>query len=384
MGCGSSKIFRKDFRQEFMIGNGGCSSHEISLTSTTYGALKLSEDDFQREEEPIREVLMEIWERSPPREEPEVIDAWELMGDLEDNLPISVQAKKTQKSEARSPLKLINQMASPKRLKRSGGKENRGSVCRWSGGVERSAFSPKRASKEFTLMGNSLKPSLNLRKTVEDSVALSQSGCFSPLFDPELVAFYEKELSEDEEQIKKMVSAVSTSNKPINSRDCLSILDSFEEKCPPGGENAAVIYTTTLRGIRKTFEDCNSVRSTVESHRVRLLERDISMDSRLKEELRGLMGRNGVKVPVLFVKGRLIGGADEVMKLEDEGKLEILLDGIPRAAAPGCDGCGGVRFVVCMDCDGSCKVLDEDGKRAVRCGQCNENGLIKCPICSCF
>ncbi|CAB4317545.1 unnamed protein product [Prunus armeniaca] len=142
----------------------------------------------------------------------------------------------------------------------------------------------------------------------------------------------------------------------------------FEKKCPPGGENAVVVYTTTLRGIRKTFEDCNNVRSIIESHLVHVLERDISMDSGFKEEIRGLMGTKDVKVPLVFVKGRLIGGADEIVKLEEEGKLGVLFDGIPTALV-GCQGCAGMRFVMCMECNGSCKVLDEGQKKMVKCGR---------------
>jgi glutaredoxin domain-containing cysteine-rich protein 1 len=92
------------------------------------------------------------------------------------------------------------------------------------------------------------------------------------------------------------------------------------------------------------------------------------------------MGTKEVKVPLVFVKGRLIGGGDEVVKLEEEGKLSILFDGIPRALG-GCEGCAGVRFVMCMDCSGSCKVLDAEQKKMVRCSECNENGLIQCPVC---
>jgi glutaredoxin domain-containing cysteine-rich protein 1 len=83
----------------------------------------------------------------------------------------------------------------------------------------------------------------------------------------------------------------------------------------------------------------------------------------------------------VFVKGRLIGGADQVVKLEEEGKLEILFDGIPKGLAGGCEGCAGVRFVMCVECNGSCKVLHEEQKKMVRCGECNENGLMQCPIC---
>ena len=61
------------------------------------------------------------------------------------------------------------------------------------------------------------------------------------------------------------------------------------------------------------------------------------------------MGTKDVRVPLVFVKGRLIGGVDEVVKLEEEGKLSTLFDGIPRALG-GCEGCAGVRFVMCMNC----------------------------------
>jgi glutaredoxin domain-containing cysteine-rich protein 1 len=220
----------------------------------------------------------------------------------------------------------------------------------------------------------------NLRR--ESGFSPRRKSSFIPLFDPELVALYEKDLSEEEEEeIERIILPSSRTTKVKNLRDLESILQSFEQKRPPGGENKVVIYTTTLRGIRKTFEDCNTVRSIIESHHIHIVERDVSMDSGFKEELRGLMGTNEVKVPLVFVKGRLIGGADQVVKLEVEGKLEILFDGIPKGLAGGCEGCAGVRFVMCVECNGSCKVLHEEQKKMVRCGECNENGLMQCPIC---
>ncbi|RWR97875.1 hypothetical protein CKAN_02734300 [Cinnamomum micranthum f. kanehirae] len=92
--------------------------------------------------------------------------------------------------------------------------------------------------------------------------------------------------------------------------------------------------------IRKTFEDCNRVRSLIESHCVHMTKRDISMDFGFREELRVLMEKE-VRVPVVFVKGRLIGDADEVLKLEEEGKLSFLLEGIPQATEVS-EGCGGL------------------------------------------
>ncbi|KAK9154006.1 hypothetical protein Sjap_001486 [Stephania japonica] len=53
------------------------------------------------------------------------------------------------------------------------------------------------------------------------------------------------------------------------------------------------------------------------------------MHARFKEELKAFMGKNDVRLPQVFVKGRLIGGADEIGKMEGEGQLEMILRGIP-------------------------------------------------------
>ncbi|XP_054803736.1 uncharacterized protein LOC129306937 [Prosopis cineraria] len=401
MGCVSSKLLRKDLRQEvFINANGGdYVNHVVSLTSSTYGALKLDS------EQPGAECVADSkrLEKSPPREDPEVINAWELMEDLEDGVPVSNQAKKSPKpspflrgfigSDTRSPFKLLNQFGSPKTVKKFGGKENKvqGGVVR--GGMRRLDYSPKGILKSSNFSPKPSKPVLNPNFSLKGSPICASRNSFgsdsghssrkrspTPLFDPELLATYEKELSEEEEQIKRMVWATPKGRRSRKSQDTEPVLQAFEKMCPPGGENSVVIYTTTLRGIRKTFEDCNKVRLILESHDIRIFERDISMDAGLKEELRQLMGTKGVKVPTVFVKGRLIGGVDEVVKLEEEEKLGILFEGIPRARV-GCEGCGDVRFVMCSKCNGSCKVLDKEHQKTVKCGQCNENGLIQCPIC---
>lgn len=416
MGCVSSKLVSKEIEQEKKSRrNGDYAHHVVSLTSTTYGALSLDKAKVQNPppQQPEQEQEQESEAKhnskecaaearksssSPRREEPaEIINAWELMEGLEEEIAIVVQSKKSPKSklflrgfaekDPRSPMKFLNQITSPRKSnsKKVAGKENKGRIS----GIRSTENSPKPILKESNT--NSVKkPSPKLWASIkgtpkcdssrfDSGVVISRRRSLGPLFDPDLVASLEKEVSEEEAEIKKMVSSAST--RVVKSLNSDKFLESYKRICPPGGENKVVIYTTTLRGIRKTFEDCNVARSVVESMNVEIFERDISMHSAFKEELRVLMGSKEVRVPLVFVKGRLIGGAEEMLRLDEEGKLGILLEGIPAAAAAGCWRCGGVRFVMCVECSGSCRVVGEDGRKSVKCGNCNENGLIQCPKC---
>ncbi|CAK9143148.1 unnamed protein product [Ilex paraguariensis] len=158
-------------------------------------------------------------------------------------------------------------------------------------------------------------------------------------------------------------------------------LSDYPEKCPPGGEDLVVLYTTSLGGVRRTYEDCNKVRSILEVHRVVFDERDVSLHGEFLSELKELVGE-GESVPRVFVKGRYVGGVEEVVSLNETGRLGRMMNwarverGVGRL---GCDGCGGARFVPCLECSGSCKVVVGDKKE--RCSKCNENGLVHCPAC---
>lgn len=176
------------------------------------------------------------------------------------------------------------------------------------------------------------------------------------------------------------VSPLEIDEKVVEFKVREDPLDKFEKKCPPGGEERVVLYVTSLRGIRKTFEDCNNLRMILQSFSVVVDERDVAMHSEFRQELKDLMGKP-VPVPRVFIKGRYVGGHDEVAQLHDDGVLALLVEGLPSEKSRGpCDGCGGVRFVPCMECSGSCKVLTEEDE-VVRCPDCNENGLMRCPIC---
>lgn len=155
----------------------------------------------------------------------------------------------------------------------------------------------------------------------------------------------------------------------------------FDRKCPPVGEERVVLYTTSLRGIRKTFEDCNNVRFILQGLNVAVDERDVSLHAEFRQELKDLMMGKPVPVPQVFIKGRYIGGLEEITKLHEDGTLATLVNGLPaQLSREDCDGCGGVRFVPCSDCSGSCKIINECNE-VMRCPECNENGLMRCPIC---
>ena len=134
---------------------------------------------------------------------------------------------------------------------------------------------------------------------------------------------------------------------------------------------------------------------------------DVSMHSGFKEELKELLGdgHGGLGLPRVFLGGNYIGGAEEIQRLHEDGKLEKLLgccekieDSVGGDGVGGvCEACGDIRFVPCETCCGSCKIYytgdEEDEEEYVdgevgecgfqRCPDCNENGLIRCPMCCC-
>ncbi|CAH8260143.1 unnamed protein product [Arabidopsis lyrata] len=137
-------------------------------------------------------------------------------------------------------------------------------------------------------------------------------------------------------------------------------LSEFKEKCVAGGEDSVVFYTTSLRAVRKTFEDCRKVRFLLENHK-----------------MWKLIGEK-VTPPRLFVKCKYIGGADEVVALNETGKLKMLL---ASAKARQCECCEDERFLICWNCTGRSRVVAED-EMWKRCIECNENGLVKCALCT--
>ncbi|KAF7816145.1 inactive receptor-like serine/threonine-protein kinase [Senna tora] len=143
----------------------------------------------------------------------------------------------------------------------------------------------------------------------------------------------------------------------------------------PGAEQRVVVYFTSLRVVRSTFEDCKSVRSILQALRVTVDERDLSMDVGFMKELREILGDRKLTLPRVFIDGRYIGGAEEVRQLNETGELRKIVQGLPAADLGVCDVCGGYRFILCEECNGSRKMYSEKAGFNT-CTVCNENGLI--------
>ncbi|KAJ0254035.1 Uncharacterized protein HA466_0116170 [Hirschfeldia incana] len=215
-------------------------------------------------------------------------------------------------------------------------------------------------------------------------------------FDPEIISSFRRSLQELPSEHPFHISI-----HDLKLRPQFKFSDEEEEEEP---KDKVILYFTSLRGIRKTYEDSCDVRSILKSIGVRVDERDVSMHSGFKDELKELLGGNfkngvGVTLPRVFVGKKLLGGAEEIRKLNEEGKLEKLLQGCESVEenkncnGQECEACGDVRFVPCETCSGSCKVYyehedgDDESVKEEReygfqkCLDCNENGLIRCPIC---
>ncbi|CAM6014898.1 unnamed protein product [Sphagnum balticum] len=332
--------------------------HVVALTSSTYGIMKLVEAEKYAEsvKTPLKNEISSCsdnWEQ----EELETINTWELMAGLDDLTPRP------------SPLPV----ADPPPLQLS----------------EAAAASHDDDSSLQKDLEMIIKPVLaHVQRKKGSKTQLSRSRSLSSIEDLKAAASTVVELEmQMVEEDSQMMSRPLMKLRVVSSR-----LEAFERKCPPGGDERVVLYTTSLRGIRKTYEDCNSLRMIFQSYHVWIDERDVSMHANFLQELKMLLlssSRTGgaavgaVQVPRVFIMGHYIGGLEQVLPLHEEGKLgELLINLAPQPHPTACcDGCGGIRFVPCPDCSGSCKKINTQHNQITRCPDCNENGLIRCPIC---
>ncbi|KAI4379195.1 hypothetical protein MLD38_005525 [Melastoma candidum] len=323
----------------------GDSHHLVSLTSTTYGSLRLLVQDPSSPEcispgsSPMK--AGSVSHGAPEEGDPSpdsVINAWELMDGLEDededdtfvspNLALAPQA--FDESKPLSKAVVVKE-------------------------------------KDISL---SKKP---LWKHLSEEALLAKLG-------PDVAYSYRRALSS-----RHLVSGGNkTEKESVEPRKIDALGDLVRPKRAPasGGVDGVVLYFTSLRGIRKTYEDCCTVRMILKGFQVHVDERDVSMHSEFKKELECALGGKMLSLPRVFIRGKYVGGTEEVKEMNEAGDLAKILEGIPAGnCASACTTCGDVRFLPCPNCDGSRKVFDEDEGLMRRCLDCNENGLIRCYGC---
>ncbi|KAM4621566.1 glutaredoxin domain-containing cysteine-rich protein 1 [Polymixia lowei] len=150
-----------------------------------------------------------------------------------------------------------------------------------------------------------------------------------------------------------------------------------------------VIYTTSFRVVRTTFERCELVRKIFQNHRVKFVEKNIALDSEYGKDLEERCKRVGEppSLPVVFIDGHYLGGAEKILDMNESGELQDLLTKIERVQDPHtCQTCGGFAFIPCPMCHGSKMSVFRncftDSFKALKCTSCNENGLQPCLSCS--
>uniref|UniRef100_A0A8C7Z120 Glutaredoxin and cysteine rich domain containing 1 a n=2 Tax=Oryzias sinensis TaxID=183150 RepID=A0A8C7Z120_9TELE len=150
-----------------------------------------------------------------------------------------------------------------------------------------------------------------------------------------------------------------------------------------------VIYTTSFRVVRTTFERCELVRKIFQNHRMKFVEKNIALDSEFGKELEQRCRRVGEppSLPVVFIDGHYLGGAEKILAMNESGELRDLLTKIERVQQPQtCQTCGGFAFIPCPMCHGSKMSVFRncftDSFKALKCTSCNENGLQPCVSCS--
>ncbi|CAN4079362.1 unnamed protein product [Withania somnifera] len=374
--------------------------HMVALTSSTLGTLKLDplnqsqsiKDDISSFEhidfdevksckdefamglieaktwsEMINEKIPKVVQKTPirtPPGEPETINTWELMEGLEDSSPLKPahHARSFSFHVSSNPLSSQYDLPTPR--------------------VKDPIPNP-------------------LWEKVAESETKSNSNDTSIVseFDPEVISPFRKALEDlPPENPFYLKTLINECQQPAeDTEDSLEITDVKKVKEYKVCKDKLVVYFTSLRGVRKTYEDCCHVRVILKGLGVKIDERDVSMHSGFKEELKELLGNeySGGGLPRIFMGKRYIGGADEIRRMNEDGKLDKFVEDCERVEEGGvlggcnCEACGDIRFVPCETCSGSCKIyyeneeeeVDEDEYGFQRCPECNENGLIRCPIC---
>ncbi|GAB2210103.1 hypothetical protein Droror1_Dr00015357 [Drosera rotundifolia] len=354
----------------------GDTHHLVSLTSTTYGSLFLLDripatGDRSKEEKPC----------SPDS----VINTWELMEGLDDDEGLEFEVGAKDDSVICNGLELMREVGDGFVFVEKEDRSGKSKKPLWKHLTEESMLSnmDENVASSYERALSSRKLGFDLSSEGKSMVStpsprtsfcvLSNGANSSPVMISSLCS------TKTTETMSSGTSICSMETETVSS---MSSFCSAKSEMVSVCEDRIVFYYTSLRGIRRTYEDCCVVRMIFRGLRVPVDERDISLDSTYKKALQEALKGKPLSLPQVFIGEKHIGGAEEIKQMHEYGELAKLVVGFPvQDYGLVCEGCGDARFVPCPSCNGSRKVFVEEEDRLRRCADCNENGLIRCPAC---
>ncbi|XP_043189019.1 glutaredoxin domain-containing cysteine-rich protein CG12206-like isoform X1 [Amphibalanus amphitrite] len=147
-----------------------------------------------------------------------------------------------------------------------------------------------------------------------------------------------------------------------------------------------VVYVTSMGIVRPTYQQCQRVRQILRQLMAEFEERDLFLSVDHQQELQRRLGADRVTPPQVFIDGNLLGGAEVVERLNETGELRRMLKRFKMVGPPSsCGKCGGFRMLPCTSCNGSKKSCHRNHFTeqwvVLRCGACDQSGLIRCDLC---
>ncbi|XP_066257239.1 glutaredoxin domain-containing cysteine-rich protein CG31559-like [Euwallacea similis] len=148
-----------------------------------------------------------------------------------------------------------------------------------------------------------------------------------------------------------------------------------------------VVYTTSMGIIRETYQACMKVKQILRTLLVQFEERDVFMSTEYQSEIRERMRCEQILVPQVYVDGQHCGDAETIERLNESGELRKILKPYKNPdCCITCEFCGGYRVLPCGVCNGSKKSVHRNHFTAefvaLKCMNCDDNGLVKCSACS--
>ena len=176
---------------------------------------------------------------------------------------------------------------------------------------------------------------------------------------------------------KKVNSYKLISNYSQLSAQVQKIVESEIENEDNSFPGKLVVYTTSSIKIREMFDHSRVIMRILLKHKIEFEERDIFINPGYASELNERVQDGQTNLPMVFLRGCLLGNWERIVELEDEGNLSSLLEEFKRESITKCRQCRGKRFTLCLWCQGTKK-----GLLSLKCSVCNRNGLQPCFECN--